>query len=63
MKIKQGVTQGCILSTSLSNMYSEEVMNSVLEKEKGIVINGKKLTVIRYAWGGQLISTRATLEV
>ena len=30
-------------------MYSEEVINSALESEKDIVINGKRFTNIRYA--------------
>ena len=30
-------------------MYSEEVINSALESEKDIVINGKSFTNIRYA--------------
>ena len=49
VKIKQGVRQGCILSLILFNMYSEEVINRALESEKGIVINGKRLTNIHYA--------------
>ena len=49
MKIKQGVRQGCILSPILFNMYSEEVIDKALENDKGIVINGKCFTKIRYA--------------
>ena len=30
-------------------MYSEEVVNKALENDKGIVINGKGFTNIRYA--------------
>ena len=48
VKIKQGVRQGCILSPILVNMYSEEVINSALESEKGIVINGKRFIDICY---------------
>ena len=49
VKITQGVRQGCILSPILFNMYSEEVVNKALENDKGIVINGKGFTNIRYA--------------
>ena len=49
VKIKQGVRQGCILSQILFNLYSEEVVNKVLENDKGIVVNGKGFTNIRYA--------------
>ena len=49
VKIKQGVRQGCILSPIVFNMYSEEVVNKALENDKGIVINGKGFTNIRYA--------------
>ena len=49
VKIKQGVRQGCILSPILFNLYSEEVVNKALENDKGIVVNGKGFTNIRYA--------------
>ena len=49
VKIKQSVRQGCILSPLLFNMYSEEVVTKALENDKGIVINGKGFTNIRYA--------------
>ena len=46
---KVEIKQGCILSPIVFNMYSEEVVNKALENDKGIVINGKGFTNIRYA--------------
>lgn len=43
IEIKRGVRQGCILSSSLFNSYSEEIFNEALEElDVGIKINGER---------------------
>ena len=50
VKIKQDVRHGCILTPMLFNMYSAGVINTSLEREKSIVINGKSFTSIGYGY-------------
>lgn len=48
--ILKGVRQGCILSPILFNIYVEKIFQLALEDEtRGIKINGKLITNIRYA--------------
>jgi len=46
----RGLRQGCILSPSFFNIYSEEIMREALEEfEGGISFGGVKITNLRYA--------------
>ena len=49
-KIGKGVWQGCILSSSLFNVYAEYIMrNTALEEQAGIKIAGRNISNLRYA--------------
>ncbi len=48
-EIKKGVKQGDPLSLILFNSALEEVFNKVNWKQKGININGKRITNLRFA--------------
>ena len=48
IKIKRGVRQGCVLSPSLFNLYTEMIFRSV-EDLDGITIGGKNINNLRYA--------------
>ena len=55
--IGKGVRQGCILSPLLYNIYADTIMRDVLEKwDKGINIDGRKITNLRYADDTTLIA-------
>ena len=51
LKIGKGVHQGCILSPSLFNIYSEYIMQNagLDESQAGIKIAGRKIHNFRYA--------------
>ena len=53
--IKQGVRQGCVLSTSLFNLYSELIMRS-LQDIPGITVGGNSVNSLRYADGTILMA-------
>ena len=47
-KIKKGVRQGCVLSPSLFNLYTEKIFREV-EDMKGVHIGGVNINNLRYA--------------
>jgi hypothetical protein len=49
ISIERGVRQGCILSPTLFNVYSENLFREALKDQKGIIIGGEIINNIRYA--------------
>ena len=47
-EIKKGVRQGCVLSPSLFNLYTEKIFREV-EDLNGVTINGININNLRYA--------------
>lgn len=56
--IKKGVRQGCILSPSLFNLYTEKIFRQV-EDMKGIMVGGVNINNLRYADDTVLIADSA----
>ena len=48
LKIKRGVTQGCVLSPSLFNLYTEHIFRQIDELQ-GVKIGGRNINNLRYA--------------
>ena len=49
-KIGQCIRQGCILSPSLFNIFSEQIMRTALDDFDGtITVGGRKIINLRYA--------------
>ena len=50
-QVGKGVYQGCILSTCLSNLYAEYIMQNARmdEAQAGIKIAGRNINQLRYA--------------
>ena len=47
-KIKKGVRQGCVLSSSLFNLYTEKIFREI-EDMKGLIVGGSNINNNRYA--------------
>ena len=47
-KIKKGVRQGCVLSSSLFNLYTEKIFREI-EDMKGVIVGGSNINNNRYA--------------
>ena len=47
-KIKKGVGQGCVLSSSLFNLYTEKIFRE-REGMKGVIVGGSNINNNRYA--------------
>ena len=48
VKIKRGARQGCVLSPSLFNVYSEFVLRH-LQEHPGVIVGGRNVNNVRYA--------------
>ena len=48
LKIKRGVRQGCVLSPSLSNLYTENIFRQI-DELPGVKIGGRNINNLRYA--------------
>lgn len=48
-EIKRGVRQGCILSPSLFNLYTENIFRSIDNSNLGIKVGGYRINNLRYA--------------
>ncbi|CAH2229174.1 jg21606 [Pararge aegeria aegeria] len=58
VEIKRGVRQGCILSPTLFNLYSETIIAEAIEGlDCGVKINGRNINNIRYANDTVLIAS------
>ena len=57
-KIKKGVRQGCVLSASLFNLYTEKIFREI-DNANGVVIGGTNINNNRYADDTALMATTA----
>ena len=57
-KIKRGVRQGCVLSPSLFNLYTEKIFRDV-ENMKGVSVGGVNINNLRYADDTALVTGNA----
>ena len=48
LKIKRGVRQGCVLSSSLFNLYTEHIFRQI-DELPGVKIGGRNINNLRYA--------------
>ena len=49
-RIERGVRQGCVMSPTLYNIYSEEIMREIfLDYEGGVKVGGRQITNLRFA--------------
>ena len=48
LKIKRGVRQGCVLSPSLFNLYTEHIFRQI-DELPGVKIGGRNINNLRYA--------------
>ena len=48
LKIKRGVRQGCVLSPSLFNLYTEHIFREI-DELPGVKIGGRNINNLRYA--------------
>ena len=63
MKIGKGVSQGCILSPCLFDLYPEYIMrNAGLDEQAGIKIARKKINNLRYADDATLMAESEELK-
>lgn len=60
IQILRGVRQGCVLSPTLFNIYSEEIFKEALhDVHEGILINGELINNIRYADDSVILARNA----
>jgi len=61
--IGQGTRQGYNVSSTEFNLYAERIMRTVEENYEGVVINGRRITNLRYADDTTLLaSTQERIE-